>query len=122
MTRALINGCVLTPEGLRDNWAVILEGERIASVCEMHEAPKAAETIDLQGGVLAPGFIDIQVNGGAGVLFNDNPSVEAIKAIGAAHRTFGTTGFLPTLISDDLDILARAIAAVRTAIEQRIPG
>ena len=60
-----------------------------------------------------PGFIDVQVNGGGGVLFNDDPSPESIRAIGAAHRRFGTTGFLPTLISDDLDTIARAIAAVQ---------
>src|SRR5262249_25019163 len=57
-----------------------------------------------------------------GVLFNDAPSVESIRAIGAAHRRFGTTGFLPTLISADLDIVARAIAAVRGAIEAKVPG
>ena len=57
---------------------------------------------DLKGALLLPGFIDTQVNGGGGVLFNDDPSVETIRRIGAAHRKFGTTGFLPTLISDDL--------------------
>ena len=62
------------------------------------------------------------MNGGGGVLFNDAPSVESIRAIGAAHRRFGTTGFLPTLISDDLDIVARAIAAVRGALEAGVPG
>ena len=60
---------------------------------------------------LLPGFIDTQVNGGGGVLFNDEPTVEAIRRIGRAHRRFGTTGFLPTLISDDLHVVARAIAA-----------
>jgi N-acetylglucosamine-6-phosphate deacetylase len=62
------------------------------------------------------------VNGGGGVLFNDAPSVESIRAIGRAHRRFGTTGFLPTLISDDLDVVARAIAAVRAAIAAGVPG
>ena len=51
-----------------------------------------AVRVDLQGQLLLPGFIDVQVNGGGGVLFNDSPSVEAIRAIGAAHRRFGTTG------------------------------
>jgi N-acetylglucosamine-6-phosphate deacetylase len=72
--------------------------------------------------LLLPGFIDSQVNGGGGVLFNDAPSVEAIRAIGAAHRRFGTTGFLPTLISADLDVVARAITAVRGAIQAGVPG
>jgi N-acetylglucosamine-6-phosphate deacetylase len=72
--------------------------------------------------LLAPGFIDVQVNGGGGVLFNDDPSVASIAAIGKAHRRFGTTGFLPTLISDDLEVVARAIEATRAAIESRVPG
>jgi N-acetylglucosamine-6-phosphate deacetylase len=71
---------------------------------------------------LLPGFIDSQVNGGGGVLFNDAPSVEAISAIGNAHRKFGTTGFLPTLISADLDVVAQAIAAVQEALAAGVPG
>ncbi|HYZ49076.1 MAG TPA: N-acetylglucosamine-6-phosphate deacetylase, partial [Sphingomonas sp.] len=62
------------------------------------------------------------VNGGGNVLFNDAPTVEAIATIGAAHRRFGTTGFLPTLISDDLPVIARAIDAVEAAIAEGIPG
>lgn len=122
MTTALLNSRVLTPLGLIEGGAVIVEGGRIAQVCSENLAPPEAERIDLRGGTLVPGFIDVQVNGGAGVLFNDHPTVEAIEAIGAAHRRFGTTGFLPTLISDDLDVVARAINAVRTAIERHVPG
>ena len=80
------------------------------------------QTIDLDGQLLVPGFIDTQVNGGGGVLFNDDPSVESIAAIGRAHRRFGTTGFLPTLISDDLHVVAQAIDAVREAIAHGVPG
>lgn len=79
------------------------------------------EAVSLTGDVV-PGFFDIQVNGGGGVLFNDNPSVEAIEAIGAAHRQFGTTSFLPTLISDDLEKVRAAIDAVDTTIERGVPG
>lgn len=122
MTLALVNGRVLTPQGLVENRAVVVERGRIAEICGDGQAPGGAERFDLGGGVLAPGFIDVQVNGGGGVLFNDDPSVAAIEAIGAAHRRFGTTGFLPTLISDDLDVVARAIAAVREAIERGVPG
>jgi N-acetylglucosamine-6-phosphate deacetylase len=122
MTLAFVNGRVLTPDGLVDGSAVIVEGGRIAEICAVDASPRAAARFDLAGGVLAPGFIDVQVNGGGGVLFNHNPTIEAIEAIGAAHRRFGTTGFLPTLISDELDVIARAIAAVRTAIERGMPG
>ncbi len=120
--QVLANARVLTPQGLRDDLAVLVEGARIAGVCPAASAPTSGATQDLGGGLLAPGFIDVQVNGGGGVLFNDDPSVEAIAAIGAAHRRFGTTGFLPTLISDDLDKIASAIAAVRRAMERNVPG
>lgn len=69
-----------------------------------------------------PGFIDTQVNGGGGVLFNDSPSVEGIAAIGAAHARFGTTGFLPTLISAAPEVIARALDAVDEAILAGVPG
>ena len=80
------------------------------------------ETIDLDGGWLVPGFVDTQVNGGGGVLFNDHPTVEGIRAIGAAHATYGTTAFLPTLISDRLDVVAAGLDAVDAAIEAGVPG
>lgn len=122
MTPILVNGRVLTPGGICDGLAVIVEHGRISRVCAANEAPKSGDHFDLGGGVLLPGFVDVQVNGGGGVLFNDNPSVEAIEAIGAAHRPFGTTGFLPTLISDDRDVMERAIGAVRDAIQRGAPG
>jgi N-acetylglucosamine-6-phosphate deacetylase len=123
MRTALVNGRVLTDSGFVTDRAVLLEGERIADVVNP-EDPRVASAVmrDLQGKLLLPGFIDTQVNGGGGVLFNDDPSVAAIRAIGAAHRRFGTTGFLPTLISDDLDVVARAVAAVQAAIDAGVPG
>ena len=121
MRTVLINGRVLTGEGLRDDVAVVLDGDRIAEVVAADAAPDGAR-VDMEGGTLLPGFIDTQVNGGGGVLFNDEPTVEGIAAIAAAHRRFGTTGFLPTLISDDLDVIDRAMRAVEAAIEQGVPG
>ncbi|MBO9696807.1 MAG: N-acetylglucosamine-6-phosphate deacetylase [Sphingopyxis sp.] len=82
----------------------------------------ADREIDLDGGWLVPGFVDTQVNGGGGVLFNDQVDVDAIAAIGAAHARFGTTAFLPTLISDTPAQIAAALAAVDAAIEQGVPG
>src|SRR5262249_36500026 len=69
------------------------------------------------GAWLAPGFIDVQVNGGGDVLFNDMPSPEGIIAIAAAHRRYGTTGLLPTLISDTADKMRAALAAVETVVD-----
>jgi N-acetylglucosamine-6-phosphate deacetylase len=120
---ALINGRVLRAEGFVQGESVLIERGRILDVLPADDARcRAAEPYDLAGGLLLPGFIDLQVNGGGGVLFNDAPTIESIRAIGAAHRRFGTTAFLPTLISADLDIVARAIAAVRGAIAAGVPG
>ena len=123
-TRALVNARVLVDDGFRDDLAVLLDdGGDIAALVPAGEArARAGEVEDLAGGWLVPGFIDAQVNGGGGVLFNNDTSVEAIAAIGRAHRRFGTTGFLPTLISDDAEVMARAIDATRAAIAAGVPG
>jgi len=123
MSIALLNGRVLRADTFVRGQGVLIEQGRIVDVLPADDARcRAAQPYDLGGGLLLPGFIDLQVNGGGGVLFNDAPSVESIRAIGAAHRRFGTTAFLPTLISADLDIVARAIAAVRSAIAAGVPG
>jgi N-acetylglucosamine-6-phosphate deacetylase len=120
---ALTNGRLLTGEGIVSGRVVLLSGSHIEALTQP-EDPRCAEAdgVDLQGQLLLPGFIDVQVNGGGGVLFNDDPSLESIRAIGAAHRRFGTTGFLPTLISDDLDTIGRAITAVQTSLDAGLPG
>ncbi|QJR11829.1 N-acetylglucosamine-6-phosphate deacetylase [Usitatibacter rugosus] len=123
MREALGNGRVLLDEGFVDGRVVLVEDGKIVDICGMGDARIAdAKRVDLAGALLVPGFVDSQVNGGGGVLFNDNPSVETIRTIGAAHRRFGTTSFLPTLISDDLSVLLRAIGAVRDAIAGGVPG
>lgn len=106
---------VFTGEVMLDHHAVVIDGARIAAVVPEDSVPKGATCRHLGGGVLAPGFIDLQVNGGGGVLFNDHPSAAAIATIGVAHRRFGTTGFLPTLISDSRAAMAAAAEAVRQA-------
>lgn len=122
MPTALANARVLTPEGWRDGAAVIIDGAWILDVIANADIPSSACQRDLSGQILLPGFIDCQVNGGGGVLFNDQPSVEGIRAMAAAHRRFGTTGLLPTLISDRMDKMPVAIAAVDAAIAAGVPG
>ncbi|MGN7726850.1 N-acetylglucosamine-6-phosphate deacetylase [Luteimonas sp. 22616] len=123
MATALANGRVLLDDGLHDGVAVLVEGRDIVAVVRDDDPRvRAAELHDLRGGTLLPGFIDAQVNGGGGVLFNNAPTVDAIATIARAHRRFGTTGLLPTLISDDLDVMREAIAAVREAIARGVPG
>jgi N-acetylglucosamine-6-phosphate deacetylase len=120
---ALVNGRVLAGERIVNGHTVLLADGRIEAIA-LAADPRCrdAASVDLEGHILLPGFIDVQVNGGGGVLFNDDPSAESIRAIGAAHRQYGTTGFLPTLISDDLDTIAQAIAAVQASLDAHRPG
>jgi N-acetylglucosamine-6-phosphate deacetylase len=120
---ALVNGRILAGERIVSGQTVLLAQGRIEGVVPAAD-PRCRDAIivDLEEQLLLPGFIDVQVNGGGGVLFNDDPSLVSIRAIGAAHRQFGTTGFLPTLISDDLDTIGQAIAAVQASLDARLPG
>jgi N-acetylglucosamine-6-phosphate deacetylase len=110
---------------VRRHSAVVIEDRRIAAVIARTELPATMPTRALAPGIwLAPGFIDVQVNGGGDVLFNDDPTVEGIRAIAAAHRSFGTTALLPTLISDTVRTTRSALAAVEqlAAEESSIVG
>ena len=120
---ALANARVLLDDGFAEGRVVLVEDGRIAGVVAPSDPRCAGACMrDLDGALLVPGFVDVQVNGGGGVLFNDAPGVETIRTIARAHRRFGTTSFLPTLISDDLPVVARAIGAVRDAIGAGVPG
>jgi N-acetylglucosamine-6-phosphate deacetylase len=119
MRTSFSNGQVLLDGELRTGLTVSIENGLIQYV---GREAGCGDLVDLQGGILAPGFIDTQVNGGGNVLFNDAPTVETIERIGEAHRRFGTTGFLPTLISDDMPVIQEAISAVQSAIERSVPG
>ena len=120
---AFVNGRVLTDAGIEEGLTVLTGSAHIASVNRSEAAgAHAAEEVDLDGKLLLPGFVDAQVNGGGGVLFNETPTVEAIAEIGRVHHRFGTTAFLPTLVSDDLTVVAEAISAAREAIAAGVPG
>jgi N-acetylglucosamine-6-phosphate deacetylase len=123
MTAQAISGArILTDGQWCDNHAIIIDAGRIVSIVPADSLDAALPIEHLDGGHLLPGFIDTQVNGGGGVLFNDQPTIEGIANMAAAHHRFGTTALLPTLISDDLDVIARAIAAVDEAIAAGVPG
>jgi len=101
---------------VRERTAVVIDGARIADVVATTDLPRTISTRVLpQGAWLAPGFIDLQVNGGGDVLFNDEPTVQGIRTIAAAHRKRGTTGLLPTLISDGAEKMRLAWEAVDAA-------
>jgi len=117
MRHAIATDTIFDGTAILHDCAVLIEGERIAAIVARAELPPDIPLRKLpKGAWLAPGFIDVQVNGGGDVLFNDAPTAETISKIAAAHRRFGTTSLLPTLISDSDDKIARAITAVRNAM------
>lgn len=120
---ACINGRIALPDGsiVGDHVLVVSNGQ-ITNICEPAGLPAGCETIDLNGNLLVAGFIDTQVNGGGGVLFNDAPTLETIRRMAQVHASFGTTAFLPTLISDDLDTIRQGYRAVNEAIQLGVPG
>lgn len=123
MTRKAIAGArILAGRQWFDDHALLVADGTISAVRPVDALDGDAEVEWLDGGVLLPGFIDTQVNGGGGVLFNDRPDVDGIAAIAQVHRRFGTTALLPTLISDEPAVIARAIAAVDEAILAGVPG
>lgn len=105
-----------------DDAALLAEFGYVTGIVARRSVPANAQQITLDGGMLVPGFIDLQVNGGGGVLFNNDPSVEAIRAICAAHAQFGTTALLPTLITDTVAVNVAAIAAGKAAQASQVPG
>ncbi len=100
---------------MRDDCAVVAEGGAVVAVAPTAERPRGGEQIDLSGGVLSPGLVDWQVNGGGGVLFNATPTPEAAAAIAAAHRRAGVTAIVPTVITDSPAVLVAALAAAGEA-------
>lgn len=102
--------------------ALLIDGGRVAGLVERKNAPTGAKLVETGHGFLAPGFVDLQVNGGGGVMLNDGPSVDAIGTICAAHARFGTTALLATLITDTPEMTTRAIEAGADAAAEGVPG
>jgi N-acetylglucosamine-6-phosphate deacetylase len=119
MAFALTGARVFDGSTFHDGLAVVIDGKYITDIVKVDALSCAFSQVTLAGGVLAPGFIDVQVNGGGGALLNDNPSLETVMRIANAHRKFGTVGLLPTVITDAPHITNAAIEAVR---EARVAG
>lgn len=120
--QAFVDARIVLTDRVVDGEALIVDGDRIIGLVASDAVPCGCVVHDVEGGWLLPGFIDTQVNGGGDVLFNDQPDVEGIRAIAAAHRRYGTTGLLPTLISDYPDVVDAAIAVGEAALAQGVPG
>lgn len=84
--------------------------------------PEGCPKTTLDGGLIIPGFVDLQVNGGGGEMFNDDQSVAALRTIAVAHATTGTQALLPTLITDTPERTRAAIDAVEAAIAENVEG
>jgi N-acetylglucosamine-6-phosphate deacetylase len=122
--RLLVPDRLLAPTGLRDDLALLIEDGRIAALPEKTQLDGLEQLprLDLPGALLSPGFIDLQVNGGGGLLFNDAPTPDTLATIVGAHRRRGTTALLATLISDSAERTRAAQAAVAEALAAGLPG
>ncbi|HVM66599.1 MAG TPA: N-acetylglucosamine-6-phosphate deacetylase [Acidimicrobiales bacterium] len=120
---AFVNGTVHTGDAVVADAAVVVRDGVITEVARTFDAARfPGEIIDLGGRHLAPGFVDLQVNGGGGVLFNDDPSVATVAAIAEAHARFGTTDLLPTFITGPTEGMRLAANAVVDAVAAGTAG
>ena len=97
--------------------ALLIDGQNIAGIVNEDDIPTDFEAQKLDGGILSPGFIDLQVNGGGGKLFNNSPDNESLNTIISAHQYFGTTSIMPTVISDSLNILQKCTDTISNEIK-----
>jgi N-acetylglucosamine-6-phosphate deacetylase len=118
MALILSGAKVFDGETVRDQCCVVVDSKTISKVGRSADLKRGDTLIELDGGLLAPGFIDVQVNGGGGALLNRDPSAETVHLIATSHRRHGTTGLLPTVITDTLQVIAAAVEAVKLAKQQ----
>ena len=117
MKQALIGAQLFSGKEFFDNRALLIDGENIIDIINEHDVPKNFEIQKLNGGILSPGFIDLQVNGGGGKLFNNSPDKESLNTIIQAHQHVGTTSIMPTVISDSLNVLKQCTTTISEEIE-----
>ena len=119
---ALTGARIFDGDAWHDGAALVVKGGEIEAIVPSGKIPAGVSRVETGGGLLVPGFVDIQVNGGGGVMLNDHPDVASIETICRAHAPFGTTALLPTLITDTPEITAAAIAAGEDATKRKVPG
>jgi N-acetylglucosamine-6-phosphate deacetylase len=122
MAQAISGAAIFDGRAWHHGRALLIEGDSVAAVLPVEDVPEAAEQIELEGGMLVPGFVDLQVNGGGGVLFNEDRTVGGLRRLCAAHFRFGTTALLPTLITDTREVTGEALAAGVAAAKENLPG
>ncbi|WP_424933451.1 N-acetylglucosamine-6-phosphate deacetylase [Amaricoccus macauensis] len=116
------NGRVFDGERLHDGHVARFEDGQLAALIPEADAPYTEDAVDLGGDILSAGYVDLQVNGGGGVMLNDDPSVETLKRMVDAHRNLGVAAILPTLITDTREVTAAAIAAAIEATQRGLAG
>ncbi len=118
MKKALLGSQIFCGERFYDHHALLIDGKSIIEIVDEKNIPNAFNKIELDQGILAPGFIDLQVNGGGGILFNNRPTKESLNTIINAHQFFGTTSIMPTVISDSIKVLTKCTRAVTQEIKK----
>jgi N-acetylglucosamine-6-phosphate deacetylase len=120
--RAISADAIFDGQAWHEDAALILREGKVDRLVARGTVPDGIERVDLKGGYLAPGFIDLQVNGAAGLMLNDHPSVETIETICRTHARYGTTAVLPTLITDTPETTRAVLAAGAEATQRAVPG
>ena len=116
MKQAITGAKIFSDHKLLDNKALLIDGENIIGIVAKNDIPDNIKIKQLNGGILSPGFIDLQVNGGGGKLFNNSPDKESLDEIIKSHQHFGTTSIMPTVISDSLNVLKRCTSTISNEI------
>lgn len=123
MTRTAFFGArIFDGQEWNDDAALLVNGGVVEGIVAERDIPYGVTRHGLDGGMLVPGFIDLQVNGGGGVLLNDDRTLSGLRTICSAHYQYGTTALLPTLITDTPEVTAQTVAAGRQAVETQLPG
>lgn len=107
---------------LHEDHAFVVHVDGSRRIIARPDLPSDGRVETLPGGIIAPGYVDVQINGGGGVMFNDDQSVDALRTIAQAHASIGSAIVLPTLITDTPQRTKAAIDAVADAIAQKVPG
>ena len=113
MRYALTNSVIYTKYDVLRDYAVVIDGETIEAVIPQVELDAGIKTIDLQGNNLTAGFIDLQLNGCGGVMFNDQTTVETLEIMQATNLKSGCTSFLPTFITAPDENIKMAVGVMR---------
>ncbi|CTQ42149.1 N-acetylglucosamine-6-phosphate deacetylase [Roseibium aggregatum] len=121
-TTAYLCSRVFDGEKIHANAALLVEDGKVAGLLSADQVPVGVETVDLGDGILAPGLIDLQVNGGGGLMLGDAETVDDIERICAAHVSLGTTALTPTLITDTPDVTRKVVDLAIAAWSRGVKG